>query len=56
VPAAFLALLAPQLRDRTALRVALAGALLAVASVPFVRPGVPVLVAALAVVPAVVRR
>ncbi|MBK5305852.1 MAG: AzlC family ABC transporter permease [Frankiaceae bacterium] len=56
VPAAFLALLAPQLRDRTSLRVAAAGGLLALAAVPFVRPGVPVLIAGLAVVPLLVRR
>jgi predicted branched-subunit amino acid permease len=56
VPAAFLALLAPQLRDRSNLLVAGAGGVLALAAVPFTRPGVPVLVAALAVVPALVRR
>ena len=56
VPAAFLALLAPRLREREGLRIALAGALLAAAAVPFVRPGVPVLIAALAVVPLLVRR
>jgi 4-azaleucine resistance transporter AzlC len=56
VPAAFLALLAPQLRDRGAMRVAVAGGLLAVAAVPFVRPGVPVLIAGLAVVPLLLRR
>jgi predicted branched-subunit amino acid permease len=56
VPAAFLALLAPQLRDRSNLLVAAAGATLALAAVPFTRPGVPVLVAGLAVVPALVRR
>lgn len=56
VPAAFLALLAPRLRERPGRRVALAGALLALAAIPFVRPGVPVLVAGLAVVPVLVRR
>ena len=56
VPAAFLALLAPQLRDRANLLVAAAGGLLALVAVPFTRPGIPVLVAALAVVPALVRR
>lgn len=56
VPAAFLALLAPQLRDRTALRVAVAGALLALASVPFVRPGMPILIAGLAVTGQLIRR
>ncbi len=52
VGAAFLALLGPQLRDREALRVALGGALLAAAAVPLLPPGLPVLLAALAVVPA----
>jgi 4-azaleucine resistance transporter AzlC len=56
VPAAFLALLAPRLRERDGWRVALAGALLALAAIPFVRPGVPVLIAGLAVVPLLVRR
>ena len=55
VPAAFLALLAPRLREREGLRVAVAGALLAAAAVPFVRPGLPVLVAGLAVLPMLVR-
>jgi predicted branched-subunit amino acid permease len=54
VPAAFLALLAPQVRDRTAVGVALAGALLALAAVPFTPAGVPVLLAGLAVVPLLV--
>ncbi|MCU1674651.1 MAG: AzlC family protein [Frankiales bacterium] len=56
VPAAFLALLAPRLRERTGLLIAVAGGLLALAAVPLTRPGVPVLVAALAVVPLLVRR
>lgn len=56
VPAAFLALLAPRLRERQALRIAVAGALLALVAIPLVRPGVPVLVAGLAVVPLLVRR
>ena len=56
VPAAFLALLAPRLRERQAQRVAVAGALLALAAVPLVRPGVPILIAGLAVVPLLVRR
>ncbi len=46
-PAAFLALLAPQLRQRDAPAVALAGALIAVALVPLAPAGVPVLAAAL---------
>lgn len=56
VPAAFLALLWPQLRDRGRAAVALAGGLLALAAVPFTPPGVPVLLASLAVVPLLVRR
>lgn len=56
VPAAFLALLAPQVRERRTLAVAVAGALLAAAAVPLTPPGVPVLLAALAVVPLLVRR
>jgi 4-azaleucine resistance transporter AzlC len=56
VPAAFLALLAPRLRERQAQRVAVAGALLALAAIPLVRTGVPVLIAGLAVVPLLVRR
>jgi predicted branched-subunit amino acid permease len=54
-PAAFLALLAPRLREREALRIAVAGALLALAAVPFTPAGVPVLIAGLAVVPVLVR-
>ncbi len=46
VPAAFLALLAPRLRDRETWAVALAAAVVAVAAVPFVPVGVPVLIAA----------
>jgi len=53
VGAAFLALLVPQLRDRTGLRVALAGAGLAAVAVPLAPPGVPVLVAGLAAIAAV---
>jgi predicted branched-subunit amino acid permease len=56
VPAAFLALLAPRLRERDGARVALAGAVLALAAIPFLRPGVPVLIAGLAVVPLLARR
>jgi len=50
VGAAFLGLLWPQVRDRPALRVALAGAAVAALAVPLVPPGVPVLLAGLAVV------
>lgn len=49
VGAAFLGLLAPQVRDRTALRVALAGAAVATLTLPLTPPGVPVLLAGLAV-------
>ncbi|MBW3640799.1 MAG: AzlC family ABC transporter permease [Actinobacteria bacterium] len=56
VPAAFLALLAPQVRDRQRLAVAVAGALVALLAVPLTPAGVPVLLAGLAVVPLLVRR
>lgn len=56
VGAAFLALLGPQLRTAQQARVAVGGALLAAAAVPVLPPGLPVLVAALAVLPALVRR
>jgi predicted branched-subunit amino acid permease len=56
VGAAFLGLLALQVRDRQALGVAVAGAAVALAAVPLTPPGVPVLLAALAVAPAVARR
>lgn len=46
-PAAFLALLAPRVRSRTTLGVAALAAAIAMASVPFVPVGGPVLVAAL---------
>ena len=47
-PALFLALLAGQLRGRSAVVAALAGAAIATALVPFVPPGVPVVAASLA--------
>jgi 4-azaleucine resistance transporter AzlC len=53
-PAAFLALLAPQLRRPGAPTAAVAGATLALALLPIAPAGVPVLVAVLGVVPAVV--
>ena len=56
VPAAFLALLWPQLRSRDAVALAVAGALVALLALPFVPAGVPVLLAGLAVVPLLVRR
>ena len=52
-PAAFLALLAPRLHGRSAWLTAVAGAAVAVAAVPLVPAGVPVLVAALVPVVAV---
>ena len=55
-PAAFLALLAPQLRTRSLAASALAGGLVALAAVPVTPPGVPVLLAGLVVLPALVRR
>jgi 4-azaleucine resistance transporter AzlC len=48
-PAAFLALLAPQLRQPGAPRAAIAGALIAAVLVPFTPAGVPILAAALGV-------
>ena len=56
VPAAFLALLAPQLRTRALGGAAVAGAAVAALAVPLTPPGVPVLLAGLVVVPALVRR
>lgn len=50
-PAAFLALLAPQLRRPGAPTAAVAGALIAVALVPFAPAGVPVIAALLGLVP-----
>ena len=49
VGAAFLGLLAPQVRDRPALRVALGGAAVALVAVPLTPAGVPVLLAGVAV-------
>jgi predicted branched-subunit amino acid permease len=51
VPAAFLALLAPRLRGFRERRTAVLAVLLGIVAVPFLPVGVPVLVAALAVVP-----
>jgi predicted branched-subunit amino acid permease len=48
-PAAFLALLAPRLRARKPLVVAIAAAVVAVAAVPFVNAGVPLLIVAVLV-------
>ncbi|WP_051711742.1 AzlC family ABC transporter permease [Spirillospora albida] len=56
-PAAFLALLWPRLTAGwTEVRVALAAAVLALAATPLLPPGVPVMLAAVAAVPALLRR
>ncbi len=52
IPASFLALLWPRLRDNTHLRVAVAGAVIALAAAPLAPPGIPILVAALGVLAA----
>jgi 4-azaleucine resistance transporter AzlC len=52
-PAVILALVLPRLRDRGTLRAALAGACLALAAVPFLPAGAPVLLALVAVASAV---
>ena len=52
IPAGFIALLWPRLRDRTSWAVAIAGAVLATALIPFTRPGTPVLASALVAVAA----
>ncbi|MDQ6617008.1 MAG: AzlC family ABC transporter permease [Actinomycetota bacterium] len=54
-PAAFVALLAPRMKGRHTWAVALAAALVALASVPLVPPGVPVLLAAVMTVGAGLR-
>jgi 4-azaleucine resistance transporter AzlC len=58
-PAAFLALLAPRLRERPAVAAALGGAAVALLTTPFLPPGLPVLLAVvpvLAIVPVQTRR
>lgn len=56
-PAAFLALLWPRLTSgRAEVRVALAAAVLALGATPLLPPGVPVMLAAVAALPALVRR
>jgi 4-azaleucine resistance transporter AzlC len=54
-PAVFLALLAPQLRDADSRRAAVAGGLVALALVSFVPAGVPIIAAAAAAVPFLIR-
>jgi predicted branched-subunit amino acid permease len=44
-PAVILALIVPALRDRVALRAALAGAVIALATTPFLPAGLPLLLA-----------
>ena len=56
VPAAFLALLWPQLVSRSRIGIAVAGALVALVSLPLVPAGVPVLLAGLVVLPLLARR
>jgi predicted branched-subunit amino acid permease len=51
-PAGFVALVAPLLRTRPGQVAAVGGALLAAAAIPLTEPGLPILVAALALVPA----
>jgi predicted branched-subunit amino acid permease len=53
-PAAFLALLAPQLRRPGAPLAAVSGALLATALVPFTQVGVPILFSAFGVIPGLI--
>jgi predicted branched-subunit amino acid permease len=55
-PAFFLALLLPELRDRTYVGVAVAGALVTLALIPLTPPGVPVLAACLVALVGVRRR
>jgi predicted branched-subunit amino acid permease len=56
VPAAFLALLWPQVRSASRIAIAVAAALVALLALPFVPAGAPVLLAALVVLPLLVRR
>jgi 4-azaleucine resistance transporter AzlC len=55
-PAVILALIVPALRDRATLRVALAGAAIALAATPFLPAGLPLLLALLALPALLVRR
>jgi 4-azaleucine resistance transporter AzlC len=48
-PAGFVVLIGPHLRSRTGRRAALLAALIVVVTTPFLRPGMPILVAALAI-------
>jgi 4-azaleucine resistance transporter AzlC len=55
-PAAMFALIFPALKDRRTLRVAVLGAAIAVATTPFLPPGIPVVLAAFGVVAALPTR
>lgn len=55
-PALFLALMWPQLRDRTAVAAAIAGAAIALALTPFTAPGVPIVAATAACLVGLVAR
>jgi len=55
-PAAMFALILPALKERKTLTVALLGAAIAVATTPFLPPGIPVVLAALGVVAALPTR
>ncbi|MEV6612083.1 AzlC family ABC transporter permease [Kutzneria sp. NPDC051319] len=55
-PAAMFALILPALKDKVTLRVAVLGAAIAVATTPFLPPGIPVVLAALGVVAALPTR
>ncbi len=50
IPATFLALLWPRLDDPTTRAIAATGAVIAVATAPFIAPGLPIIVSAIAVV------
>jgi 4-azaleucine resistance transporter AzlC len=52
IPAGFMALLWPRLRDRQSWAIAAAGAVIALALIPLTRPGIPVLASALVAVAA----
>lgn len=54
-PASLLALVGPRLRERHALRAGLVGAVIALALTPLLPTGVPIIVAALAIVPGLMR-
>ena len=54
-PASMLALLAPRLRELPALRTALYGAAVALLLTPFLPPGLPIIAAAIAIVPELMR-